>query len=439
MGSELDAYKDDPKGFFKNVLNANPHEKQEEILQAVSRRRRVSVVGCNSSGKDWAAGRIVLWWMHTRSPSKAVVTGPTTRQVNDIVWSELRHAYQDAAEGMLDGRLFRSSRYEVDGRGFAIGFASNSPYNLQGFHSPNLLVVVTEAHAVNHDDMNALLRLNPSLLLLTGNAFTVDGAFFDSHHGQSHRYGTVRIAAHDTPNVKHGWIKVPGLITEEDVQERKEDWGEDSQLYRGAILAEFPDSLENTFVSAKDVRAAVTRSLDPHGPVIVACDVARQGPSKTVVISRQGPVVRVVHKGQDQSITTTAKYLKDYADCHQVDFLVVDDVGVGGGVIDILRDSGCRAKLVPFGAGEKPEDRRYFTNKITECLNRMARRYEAGDMDTEGDDRLIAQVIARKYKIMEDGRRKAESKEKGAASPDEADALAMTFAVKQEERMKIWV
>ncbi len=362
MGNGLEIYKKDPEGFFRKILKSDPYEKQEEILEAVSRRRRVSVVGCNSSGKDWTAGRIVLWWMHTRAPSKAVVTGPTARQVNDIVWSELRHAYQDAGDA-LDGRLFRTSRYEVDGHGFAIGFASNSPYNLQGFHSPNLLVVVSEAHAVKQEDMNALLRLHPSLLLLTGNPFTLDGTFFESHHGQSHRYGTVRISAYDTPNVKTHSLTVPGLVTREDVDDHEEDWKVDSPIFKATVLAEFPDSLEDTFVSAKDVRAAAERKLASEGPVVLACDVARYGPSKTVAVSRQGPVARIVHRAQGQSTTETARNLRSYLESNQVDFLVVDDVGVGGGVTDLLREAGYGAKLVDFGAGEKAEVKRLFPNK----------------------------------------------------------------------------
>ena len=49
-----------------------------------------------------------------------------------------------ARRAVSRGGCSSTSRYEVDDRTFAIGFATNSPYNLQGFHSPNLLVVITE-------------------------------------------------------------------------------------------------------------------------------------------------------------------------------------------------------------------------------------------------------------------------------------------------------
>ena len=48
---------DDPVRFVREVLKEDPYDKQEEILRAVATARRVSVVGCNGSGKDWAAAR----------------------------------------------------------------------------------------------------------------------------------------------------------------------------------------------------------------------------------------------------------------------------------------------------------------------------------------------------------------------------------------------
>ena len=210
--------------FVREVLKAKPYPKQDEILRAMSRSRRVSVVGCNGSGKDWAAARVVLWWMNTREPAKAIVTGPTSRQVDDIVWNEIRFAYAEAQD-RLAGKMFRTSRYAIDEVSFALGFATNSPYNLQGFHSPNLLVVVTEAHAVDQDDMDAVRRLNPKRLLMTGNPFTTAGVFYDSHHSRRELYKTVEISAFDTPNVKARRVVVPGMITRQDIADRKEEWG----------------------------------------------------------------------------------------------------------------------------------------------------------------------------------------------------------------------
>ena len=429
---------EDPVRFVREVLRERPYDKQEAILRAVARRRRVSVVGCNGSGKDWAAARVVLWWMHSRSPVKALVTGPTTRQVDEIVWREIKYAYSGAS-GKLPGRMYRASRYEIDDQSFAIGFASDSAYNLQGFHSPSLLVVVTEAHAVGVDEMNAIRRLNPKRLLMTGNPFAKPGDFYDSHHSKRDLYRTIQISAFDTPNVKRGRRSAPGMVTRQDIADRKTEWGEDSPLYVGGVLGRFPDNRDDVVVPLFHATEAARRDLRPDGPVILGCDVARFGHDKTVVVRRQGPVARIVWRVRGHDTMRTVGYLKAYCDTQDVDVVVIDESGVGGGVVDRLRElRPGRARLVPFLGGKKAESDRY-ANRITEVWWRMREQYLEGEMDTEEDDALIGQVSSRTHKMDGRGKIVLQSKSELPKSPDEADALAMTFAVTRREGLKIWV
>ena len=429
---------DDPVRFVKETLGESPYDKQVQILKAVAESRRVSVVGCNGSGKDWAAARSVLWWMHSREPSKAIVTGPTTRQVDDIVWNEMRAAY-GRAQDTLGGRMFRTSRYEVDDKSFAIGFATNSPYNLQGFHSPNLLVVITEAHAMRAADIDAIRRLNPSCLLMTGNPFVMAGAFYDSHHSHKSRYATVQISAFDTPNLKQNRDAVLGMITRQDIEDRKDEWGEDSALYIGSVLGEFPDNMDDVVVPLWAATEAAKREMEPEGPVVVACDVARFGHDKTVIIRRQGPVARVIRKVRGHDTMETANFLKRYCDENEVEALVVDDTGIGAGVVDRLRELGLkRTRLVAFIAGHKAEDSAHFVNRIAEVWWAMRRSYLSEEMDTDNDTALIGQVSSRTYETQDSGQIMLQSKRDMHRSPDEADALAMTFAASRGG-MKIWV
>ena len=347
---------DDPVAFVREVLRETPYDKQVEILRAIARSRRVSVVGCNGSGKDWAAARVVLWWLHSRSPAKAIVTGPTARQVDEIMWNELRYAYMRASD-RLQERMFRTSRYELDEQSFALGFVTNSPYNLQGFHSPNMLVVITETHAVDRPDVDAIRRLNPSRLLMTGNPFVNSGVFYESHHTLRDLYETVQIGAEDTPNIKERRVVVPGMITVEDVADRKEEWGEDSALYVGSVLGKFPENLDGVMVPLWAATEAARREMAPEGPLVVACDVARFGRDKTVVIARQGPVARIVHRVNGHDTMRIVGFLKAYCDEHRPDVLVIDETGVGGGVVDRLRQLGLgRTRLVPFIAAKKAEE-----------------------------------------------------------------------------------
>ena len=426
-----------PVEFVREVLGEEPYSKQVEILEAVPEHRRVSVVGCNGSGKDWTAARVVLWWVTAYSPAKAIVTGPTTRQVSDIVWKEMQSAHAGAA-GKLEGKMFRTSRYEVDDETFALGFATDSPYNLQGFHSPNLLAVITEAHAVDDRDMDAIRRLNPRRLLMVGNAYVSPGTFYDSHHTKRHLYKAIRISAEDTPNFTQAESYVPGMMTRQDMADREAEWGRSDPRFLSTVLAKFPENQDDIVVPLRWAREAAERSLKPDGPVIVACDVARYGSDKTVVVRRQGARARIVRKIKGQDTMEIAEYLKAYCDSHRVDFLVVDETGVGGGVVDRLRQLRLRGpKLVPFVAGASPSNPRYHVNLGAEVWWIMRNRYEAGDLDTDDDPALIEQVSTRKF-YREGERVRLQSKYRISRSPDEADALAMTFAVRTG-RMKIWV
>ena len=412
---------------FSFCSGEEPYSKQMDMLRAVETSRRVSVVGCNGSGKDWAAARVVLWWLHAFHPSKAIVTGPTSRQVEYIFWNEMRSAHALAAD-RLGGRMFRTSRYEIDDSTFALGFATNSPYNLQGFHSPNMLVVVTEAHAVGQADMDALFRLNPKRLLMTGNPFVQAGTFYDSHHSKEHLYETVKISAFDTPNVQQKRVVIPGMVTVVDVEDRRAEWGEENERYVGGVLGQFPDNLQGHVVPLFRATEAARRTLEPEGPVVLGCDVARYGKDKTVVVRRQGPVARIIWRVRGRNTMEVANWIKAYCDAEEVDTVVVDDTGVGGGVVDRLGERGLgRTKLVAFRGGSASDKKDTFTNLVTEVWWRMGAAYEAEELDMEEDPALIEQVSGRKYNRPKGEKITLESKQGKYQSPDEADALAMTF------------
>ena len=427
-----------PLQFVRETLGDKPYDKQEEILRAVEQAanatdgiRRVSVVGCNGSGKDWIAARVILWWMNTRDPAKVVITGPTTRQVKDIVWRELRTAYKNS-DKPLRGTVRRAVLYEIedDDESFAKGFASNSPFNLQGYHSPNMLVVVTEAHAVKDAYMDALLRQNPALILMVGNPSSADGVFYDSHHSKREQYHAIQISAHDTPNIQEGRVVIPGMITQLDIDDRKLDWGEDSDSYINSVLGEFTENPDSVVVPLSVAREAAERHIEPEGEVIVACDVARGGNDKTVVVKRQGGNAEIVHSQRGNDLMEVTGVLKRYCEENHVDTLIVDDVGIGAGVVDRLREQGVPpvGRLIPFNGGARPNDAEHFYNRGAEVWWAMRGRYMDGSISAPRSEALIGQVAGRKYTINSNGRIQLQRKRNLHNSPDEADALAMTFA-----------
>ena len=215
--------KADPDYFWESVLGCSTvYDKQLEMARAVRDHNRVAVVGANGTGKDWQSARIMLWWMATRYPAITVVLGPTHRQVSDIVWKEARSAYLTARMA-LGGQMYRTARWELDDRHYAVGFSTDNEYNIQGFHSPNLLVILTEAHNIEQSHIDAVKRLNPARMLLTGNAFADTGEFYDAFHGGGDLYHTISISAADTPNIQEGREVIPGMVTAEQIEERRRE------------------------------------------------------------------------------------------------------------------------------------------------------------------------------------------------------------------------
>ena len=212
------------------------------------------------------------------------------------------------------------------------------------------------------------------------------------------------------------------------MEDHKQEWGEDSAQYIGSVLGQFPPNLDDALVPLSAAEAAVERELKPEGQLVVACDVAHKGHDHTVVMRRQGGVARMVRRVRGQDTMEVSGILKSYCDERRVDTLVIDAVGVGAGVADRLREVGLATAAnrgVQRGRESQAQDR--FVNRNAEVWWRCG-DYLAGTLDTEDDDNLIGQVSSREYTIDSRGRVKLQSKREMTDSPDEADALAMTFA-----------
>ncbi len=501
MAPVLEAYRDDPVRFVEEVLgHPPPYAKQREVLNTLAVKRRVTVVGANGSGKDWAAARAVLWWLATRPRAIVVVTGPTQRQVDQIVWRELRAAYK-ASRVDLGGRLSGSQWNIADDR-FAIAFSTNKADNLQGFHSPELLAVVTEAHAMPQDQMEALKRLYPARMLFTGNAFSRDGEFFDSHHTKRHIYAGVTVSVYDTPNFTGEHGGVPGMPTEEDIEERKLEWGEDHPLYQGSVLARFPDMLDDSLLSRSAIEAAVARwegachsgegaascachserspaplachserseaeprnlsgdappstdvspercfdsacgcaqhDNDPNAPRRLGVDVARFGSDKTALCVRRGWTVESLRSFSRIDTMRTAGEAFTLVRDLDVPAVFVDEGGLGAGVVDRLRELDAPVFGVQFGGKARQSGR--FANMRAELFWELRRLFNDGLIAIPRDEELISQLLGLRYDVTSAGQVKMESKtslrRRGLRSPDKADALALAFM--EPPSLQIW-
>jgi hypothetical protein len=108
--------------------------------------------------------------------------------------------------------------------------------------------------------------------------------------------------------------------------------------------------------------------------------------------------------------------------------IFVDGGGVGGGVIDRLRQLNYDVIEVQFGG--KADDAKKYANKRAEIWGRMREWLKGGCLAK--DEALATDLTSVEYGFRPDDSILLESKEamkrRGLASPDDADALAMTFA-----------
>ena len=106
----------------------------------------------------------------------------------------------------------------------------------------------------------------------------------------------------------------------------------------------------------------------------------------------------------------------------------VDGGGVGGGVVDRLKMLGYR--VIEVQSGEKARDEEKYLNRRAEMWAEMRDWLVYGAIDN--DEALIDDLTGPEYALHLKGQIKLESKDsmkkRGLASPDDGDALALTFA-----------
>ena len=164
---------------------------------------------------------------------------------------------------------------------------------------------------------------------------------------------------------------------------------------------------------------------------MLGVDVARRGSSETVIVLRRGGHARTIHTRIGQDTMGTVGAVIQALRTHDAAIAKVDDVGVGGGVVDRLREQ--RHPALGLNGGTAPKDRQRFVNARAEWYWGLRERFELGEIDLDPDDEVLAeQLCSMRYKLDSVGRIQIESKDEMRArripSPDRADALVLAFA-----------
>lgn len=208
------------------------------------------------------------------------------------------------------------------------------------------------------------------------------------------------------------------------------DSGLFDQEYPAAPDVAFASSSPRALIKATLVaKARRARDVEAIGPRIMAVDPAEYGDDDTSVAMRQGRVARKLAAWNGLGTMETVGKVALIADREKPDSIVVDATGVGTGVADRLRELGYPVIRVHFGQAAT-DDERYVICR-DEMWGEMADWFADQPASIEDDDSLAAQLTSVQYTHDSKRRIKLESKEKlkdrGLRSPDDADALALTF------------
>ncbi len=435
LAAGIQKLRDDPTLFAREILGVDWWAKQDQMARALCENNRVAVKACHSSGKTYSSACLALWFLTTHTPSIVITTAPTNRQVEELLWREMRNAYHKA-KVPLGGRFYDIPKWNLTDTEYALGLSTKDPNAFQGHHSENLLVIVDEAAGVAEnifDAIEGLLSTQKAKLLLIGNPTSQSGTFYNAFHKSRALYYPMTISYKDTPNFIPSERRRPYLISPEWVEERRKDWGEDSPLWYARVLGEFPVTGTDTFIPLQWVEAAMARWYEmPDGePCEMGVDVAWRGDDETVFcIRRGGKVLPLIHfRGIDPMQTTgeAIRLQREYI----IGNIKVDGIGIGSGVVTRLREQQFHAMDIQSAA--HASNREKYSNLRCEMWDGFRERLRAGEVGLPPDEELAGQLCGMKYRppnsrgqlVLET---KAEMRDRCVDSPDRADAVVYAFA-----------
>jgi phage terminase large subunit len=431
----VERYRDDPVLFVMEVLGVDPDPWQVDFLQAIARGdRKISVRSGHGVGKSTGSSWAMLWFFITRSPVKVVVTAPTSAQLFDAMFAELKrwiNALPPALQKLIDVKQDRVVFNAAPDEMFISARTSRAeqPEALQGIHSEHVMLVADEASGVPEAVFEAAagsMSGHSAVTLLLGNPTRSSGFFYDTHNRLSDEWTTFKVSCKESPRVSDDYVN-----------EMLSRYGEESNAFRIRVLGEFPRSDDDTIIPMELLEGAKTRDvkISDFAPLIWGLDVARFGSDCSALAKRRGngllEQVRVWRNLDLMQLTgaVVAEYeALDVKD--RPTEILVDSIGLGAGVVDRLRELKLPARGI--NVSESPSFGGTYRNLRAELWGKAKAWLERRDCFLPNDERLINELATVRYKFNSSGKMQVESKDeirkRGLKSPDVADAFVLTFA-----------
>lgn len=463
--AELVEYETDPLGFVLDwfpwgvpgmgLEERHVEEWQADILRSIGTGLldidtavRVAVASGHGIGKSALVAWIILWALSTHEDTKGVVTANTENQLRTKTWAELKKWFRLFQWRFGGHQLFAfrpTSIHSTDPEHRETWRIDQIPWSEQnteafaGLHNEGkrVLVLFDEASAIpdiiHETAAGALTDANTQIIwCMFGNPTRNTGAFreaFGKHRDlwRIRRQIDSRTVSITNKRQLAEWVKV---------------YGEDSDFVRVRVRGVFPRSGSMQFISSELVEEASKRAASSilSDAMVLGVDVARFGDDVSVIQPRRGRDARTWPARKFSGLDTMqlAAQVQLYAQELGADAVFIDGGGVGAGVVDRCRQLGVPGVYdIQFGSKADRAVAATGAAVVTKYVNKRAEMWGtmrdwlpggaiADDKDLHNDLAAVEYAFDSNDAILLE--RKSDMKKRGLSSPDNGDALALTFA-----------
>ncbi len=445
--TKVEVWAENPVQWVKDCIpDLQLSDYQAAELQAIPKHRRVAVRGPRGSGKTMPAAVVFWWFAVTREllgvDWKIPSTAGSWSQVRKYLWPEIHKWHRKIdwdrtgiPRPRLGVELLAHTLKMPYGEGF--GKATNDPDLIEGAHASHMLVIIDEGKAVVDGIWDAVEGFfsNPgehyTYALSTPGAPI--GRFYEIHARRPgyEDWHPIKVTIEEAVT--------QGRVTQEWVDQRRRQWGEDSQLYRCHVLAEFAGE-EDGVIPLAWVEAAIERGKDINRrlrPERIGVDVADTGSDQSVIAWRDGWDLYKVEKfpGEGDVLLLGERVINRSVKNTTV---TVDSIGVGAGTYKII-DRTPNIHAVPFvaSAGTNRRDSSgtmKFSNKRAAAwwnLRELLDPNEGEPISLPDDPELLGDLTAPRWREVAGGKILVESKDdirkRLGRSTDVGDTAVMVF------------
>jgi hypothetical protein len=431
---------------------SGPRKWQREVLQDIAAHikqnggkidfdtLREAVASGRGIGKSALVSWLVIWMLSTRIGSTTIVSANSESQLRKVTWAEITkwlamglnsHWFEVSATSLQPAKwltelverdLRKGTRYwGVEGR----LWSAENPDAFAGVHNMDgVLVIFDEASGI--DD---------AIWAVTAGFFTENTpnrfwfAFSNPRRNTGYFYETFH-SKRDFWNTKVVDARTVEGTDKAVYQQIIDEYGPDSAQAHVEVYGQFPSAGDDQFIGANTVDEAMKRVKyqDMSAPIVIGVDPARFGADATVIAVRQGrDIVKIIrHRGDDTM--TVVGYVIDAIEEYKPTLVVIDEGGLGAGIVDRLKEQRYKIKGVNFG--NKSKNPIMYGNMRAQMWGDMREWLKTASIPN--DRFLKTDLISPMMKPDSRGtiflESKKDMKSRGLASPDAADAIAVTFA-----------